>query len=67
MLGDHRAIEHILDRHRPEVVYVTIPDAPQERLDHIAAACRRAGARFTVLRSYSELTPPASSREVVEL
>lgn len=60
VLGGYQHIELMLDRHRPEVVYVTIPDAPTERLDHIEVACHHVGARLTLLRSYAELTPPAS-------
>jgi UDP-GlcNAc:undecaprenyl-phosphate GlcNAc-1-phosphate transferase len=56
VLGGHEHIELILDRHRPEVAYVTIPDAPAERLDHISAACRRVGTRCTLIRSYHTLT-----------
>lgn len=58
VLGGHREIELILDRHRPEVVYVTIPDAPHERLARIETAAHRAGARFTVVRNYGEVSAP---------
>lgn len=56
VLGGHQEIELILDRYRPDVVYVTIPDAPVERLGRIEDACRHVGARCTTLRSYEELT-----------
>jgi UDP-GlcNAc:undecaprenyl-phosphate/decaprenyl-phosphate GlcNAc-1-phosphate transferase len=54
VLGGHRDIELILDHHRPEVLYVTIPDAPAERLDRIEAAAHRIGARVTVVRNYGD-------------
>jgi len=64
ILGGHEHIELMLDRHRPEVVYVSIPDAPQERLDHIRSACHHSGARFSPVRAYADtgsLTPDAGS------
>jgi FlaA1/EpsC-like NDP-sugar epimerase len=41
-------IEQALDRYHPDVVFVTIPNAPRERLDHVVAACeaRKTDCRF---------------------
>lgn len=55
VLGGHRDVELILDEHRPEVVYVSIPDAPAERLTRIEHAARRIGARYTIVRNYGEI------------
>lgn len=54
VLGGHREIELILDRYRPEVLYITIPDAAAERLERIQAAARHVGARVTVVRNYGD-------------
>jgi UDP-GlcNAc:undecaprenyl-phosphate GlcNAc-1-phosphate transferase len=56
VLGDHRAIHEIIDDVRPEVVYVTIPNAPKDRLEIIAAACDAAGIRYRSVRGYDEET-----------
>jgi len=64
VLGSHREIEMILDHAAPEVVYVTIPDAPEERLERIEAACRRAGARYVVVRTLEAPSPIQLSEEI---
>ena len=56
VLGDHRDIHEILDDQRPEVVFVTIPNAPEARLELIAQACRAAGVRYRTVRGYDEET-----------
>ncbi|MEW6581542.1 MAG: hypothetical protein AB1416_02115 [Actinomycetota bacterium] len=52
VLGGHQHIELILDRYRPEVLYVTIPDAPPDRLRRIETACGHAGVRCTSVRTF---------------
>jgi UDP-GlcNAc:undecaprenyl-phosphate GlcNAc-1-phosphate transferase len=46
--GGSGAIEPLLERLAPDVVFVTIPDAPQERLERIVRACssREVTCRF---------------------
>ncbi|HEY0416565.1 MAG TPA: Gfo/Idh/MocA family oxidoreductase [Gaiellaceae bacterium] len=41
-------VEQALDRYRPDVVFVTIPNAPRERLDRVVEACagRETDCRF---------------------
>lgn len=61
VIGDHTSIELAIDRYRPEVVYVTIPDAPAERLERIERACARGGCRYAIVRPLPEVTgsPPS--------
>ena len=56
VLGDHREIQSLIEEHRPEVVYVTIPDAPSDRLNHIRTACGETGISYQPIRGYSEAT-----------
>jgi UDP-GlcNAc:undecaprenyl-phosphate/decaprenyl-phosphate GlcNAc-1-phosphate transferase len=46
--GGSTSIEPLIERLRPDVVFVTIPDAPQERLEEIVRACasREVTCRF---------------------
>jgi UDP-GlcNAc:undecaprenyl-phosphate/decaprenyl-phosphate GlcNAc-1-phosphate transferase len=37
--GDTASLRSLLQRLQPDVVFVTIPDAPQERLEQIVSAC----------------------------
>ncbi len=64
VVGGTANIEMILDRYRPEVVYVTIPDAPRERLQHVEAACQHAGARCTTIRAYENLTSEGAAAPI---
>ncbi len=56
VLGDHRDIADILGDSRPDVVYVTIPNAPKERLTQIESACTEQGIRFRTVVGYDEAT-----------
>jgi FlaA1/EpsC-like NDP-sugar epimerase len=42
------SVEQALDRYHPDVVFVTIPNAPRESLDHVVDACtaRETDCRF---------------------
>lgn len=62
VLGDHRDIKWLLDEHRPEVVYVTIPDAPPERLNQIRTACDDASVTYQAIRGYSDTTVALPAR-----
>jgi FlaA1/EpsC-like NDP-sugar epimerase len=46
-----------LGRLTPEAVYVTIPNAPRERLDAIIEACKRADAPCHFVRREIDLDP----------
>lgn len=61
ILGGTDQIELIMDRHRPEAVFVSIPDAPSDRLERIREACLHAGARYVVVRSYESVGRAPSS------
>ncbi len=47
----------MLERRKPDVVFVTIPDAPRERLDLVVAACERAGIACSFVRRHTDLDP----------
>ena len=48
VIGGTANIEPVLERARPDMVFVTIPDAPKDRLDAIVRACegREINCRF---------------------
>jgi FlaA1/EpsC-like NDP-sugar epimerase len=50
-------MERILAQARPDVVLVTIPDAPRERLDGVLDACREAGVACRFVRREIDLDP----------
>ncbi len=62
VVGTTAEMELILDRFRPEIVYVSIPDAPLDRLDRVEETCRRAGTRCQIVRSY-EMPSPTDARD----
>jgi UDP-GlcNAc:undecaprenyl-phosphate GlcNAc-1-phosphate transferase len=66
VLGGCESIETILARARPERVFVTIPDAPHERLDAIVQACAEAGIFCRFVRRQLDLDPDVVLRAVAE-
>ena len=50
MRGTLGEMERILTQARPDVVLVTIPDAPDARLDEVRTACRSAGVECHFVR-----------------
>src|SRR5574340_1404588 len=50
-------IAAVLDRHDIDIVFVTIPDAPRERLDELVAACDSAAVRCRFVRREIDLDP----------
>ena len=50
----------VLGRVSPDAVYVTIPDAPGERLAHVLEACRRAEVPCRLVRRHVEPSATAS-------
>src|SRR5262245_415947 len=59
VLGGSHEIERILSQTRPDVVLVTIPDAPHERLDAVVRACADAGVPCRLVRRQIHLDPVA--------
>ena len=59
VLGGSGELERILAGSRPDVVLVTIPDAPRERLDAVVGACERAGVPCRFVRREVDLDPVA--------
>jgi UDP-GlcNAc:undecaprenyl-phosphate GlcNAc-1-phosphate transferase len=57
VLGGSGDVERVLERSRPLVVFVTIPDAPRERLDLVVAACDRADVTCRFVRRETDLAP----------
>ena len=47
----------MLERTRPDIVLVTIPEAERERLDAIVAACAAAGVPCRFVRREVDLDP----------
>jgi UDP-GlcNAc:undecaprenyl-phosphate GlcNAc-1-phosphate transferase len=65
VVGGIDQIGWALGRMNPDAVVVTIPDAPQERLDAIIESCSRAGIPCRVMRRQVDVFEPASARDVV--
>jgi UDP-GlcNAc:undecaprenyl-phosphate GlcNAc-1-phosphate transferase len=57
VLGGTFELERVLERARPDVVLVTIPDAPHERLNAIVAACAAAEVPCRFVRREVDLDP----------
>jgi hypothetical protein len=59
VLGGADEIEGILVTARPDLVLVTIPDAPRERLDFVVYGCAQAGITCRFVRRHTDLDPLA--------
>jgi FlaA1/EpsC-like NDP-sugar epimerase len=59
VLGGSHELKRILSQTRPDVVLVTIPDAPHERLDAVVRACADAGVPCRFVRRQIDLDPVA--------
>jgi UDP-GlcNAc:undecaprenyl-phosphate GlcNAc-1-phosphate transferase len=57
VLGTADEIERILESSRPDLVLVTIPDAPRERLDFVVYGCAQAGVQCRFVRRITGLDP----------
>jgi UDP-GlcNAc:undecaprenyl-phosphate GlcNAc-1-phosphate transferase len=57
VLGSLGEIEQVLHQARPDVVLVTIPQAPRERLDAVIACCERADVSCRFVRRELDLDP----------
>jgi UDP-GlcNAc:undecaprenyl-phosphate/decaprenyl-phosphate GlcNAc-1-phosphate transferase len=57
ILGPSAEIDAVLAKRKPDIVLVTIPDAPRERLDLVVAGCERAGVPCSFVRRQTDLDP----------
>jgi UDP-GlcNAc:undecaprenyl-phosphate GlcNAc-1-phosphate transferase len=57
VLGDLSQIERVLEQAHPDVVLVTIPSAPRDRLDALIAGCERADVSCRFVRREVDLDP----------
>ena len=57
VLGRLDEIDDVLGRARPQVVLVTIPGAPRERLDAVVRGCERADVPCRFVRRQVDLDP----------
>jgi UDP-GlcNAc:undecaprenyl-phosphate GlcNAc-1-phosphate transferase len=57
VLGPADEIEQILSSSQPDLVLVTIPDAPRERLDFVVYGCAQAGVQCRFVRRVTGLDP----------
>jgi len=64
--GGLEEIGWIIGRLSPDAVYVTIPDAPRDRMDAIVEACRRAGVPCNFVRRQIDLDPAVVLHAAVE-
>jgi UDP-GlcNAc:undecaprenyl-phosphate GlcNAc-1-phosphate transferase len=57
VVGGTHEVERLIQRTRPDIVLVTIPNAPRERLDGIVDACAKAGVACRFVRREIDLDP----------
>jgi FlaA1/EpsC-like NDP-sugar epimerase len=57
VVGGTAEIARVLERTRPDIVLVTIPEAGRERLDAVVAACAAAGVTCRFVRRDLDLDP----------
>jgi FlaA1/EpsC-like NDP-sugar epimerase len=57
VVGGTHELERLLQRYSPDIVLVTIPDAPHDRLDAIVNACADAGTTCRLVRREIDLDP----------
>jgi UDP-GlcNAc:undecaprenyl-phosphate GlcNAc-1-phosphate transferase len=66
VMGGTHELTRLLERHGPDIVLVTIPDAPRDRLDEVVAACSDAGVACRFVRREIDLDPRVVLNTVVE-
>jgi len=66
VVGGCAAIELVLARTRPDAVFVTIPDAPLDRLDAIVQACHERDVPCRFVRRHVDLLPEVVLGAVTE-
>ena len=57
ILGTSSEVDSVLAKRRPDVILITIPDAPRERLDLVVAGCERAAIPCSFVRRQTDLDP----------
>jgi UDP-GlcNAc:undecaprenyl-phosphate GlcNAc-1-phosphate transferase len=57
VLGTTGELERLLEHSKPDIVLVTIPDAPRERLDALIEACAKAEVDCRFVRRETDLDP----------
>jgi UDP-GlcNAc:undecaprenyl-phosphate GlcNAc-1-phosphate transferase len=57
VLGATHEMSRLLERSRPDIVLITIPQAPRERLDAVVDACVEAGVTCRFVRREIDLDP----------
>src|SRR5204863_4471451 len=57
VIGTTKEFSRLLERAKPDIVLITIPDAPRERLDAVVDACLAAGVRCRFVRREIDLDP----------
>ena len=57
VVGGTHELQGLLARHEADIVFVTIPDAPRERLDAVVAACTEADVVCRFVRREIDLEP----------
>ena len=57
VVGGAHELPQLLQRLEPDIVLITIPDAPRERLDAVVEACTDAGVTCRVVRREIDLDP----------
>jgi UDP-GlcNAc:undecaprenyl-phosphate GlcNAc-1-phosphate transferase len=57
VLGSLDELPRLLERTEPDIVLVTIPGAPRDRLDPVVAACERVGVPCRFVRREVDLDP----------
>jgi len=57
VLGASFELERVLARATPDIVLVTIPEAPRETLDAVVQACEQAGIPCRFVRREIDLDP----------
>jgi UDP-GlcNAc:undecaprenyl-phosphate GlcNAc-1-phosphate transferase len=57
VLGATREVTRLLERTKPDIVLITIPDAPRETLDAVVDACVDAGVTCRFVRREIDLDP----------
>jgi UDP-GlcNAc:undecaprenyl-phosphate GlcNAc-1-phosphate transferase len=57
VIGATKEISRLLERAKPDIVLITIPNAPRERLDAVVDACLQAGVTCRFVRRELDLDP----------
>jgi FlaA1/EpsC-like NDP-sugar epimerase len=57
VIGSTKEASRLLERAKPDIVLITIPDAPRERLDEVVDACLQAGVTCRFVRREIDLDP----------